>query len=73
MRYSFEWNDLRALITVINVILIMRFGLSIAWFSLGVATMGLIKDITIDKKVNGMIMHAANILLNLYFIFWMEV
>jgi hypothetical protein len=73
MRYSFEWNDLRALVTVINVILIMRFGLSIAWFSLGVATMGLIKDITIDKKVNGMIMHAANILLNLYFIFWMEV
>lgn len=73
MRYSFEWNDLRALITVINVILIMRFGLSIAWFSLGVATMGLIKDITIDKKINGMVMHAANVLLNLYFIFWMEV
>ena len=73
MRYSFEWNDLRALVTVINVILIMRFGLSIAWFSLGVATMGLIKDITIDKKINGMVMHTANILLNLYFIFWMEV
>lgn len=73
MRYSFEWNDLRALVTVINVILIMRFGLSIAWFSLGVATMGLIKDITIDKKINGMVMHVANILLNLYFIFWMEV
>ena len=73
MRYSFEWNDLRALITVINVILIMRFGLSIAWFSLGVATMGLIKDITIDKKINGMVMHTANILLNRYFIFWMKV
>lgn len=73
MRYSFEWNDLRALVTVINVILIMRFGLSIAWFSLGVACMGLIKDITIDKKINGLVMHTANILLNLYFIFWMEV
>ena len=70
MRYSFEWNDLRALVTVINVILIMRFGVSIAWFSLGVAAMGLIKDITIDKKINGVIMHGSNILLNLYFIFW---
>ena len=68
-----EWNDLRAIITVINVILIMRFGLSIAWFSFGVATMGLIKDITVDKKINGAVMHTANILLNLYFIFWTEV
>lgn len=63
-----EWNDLRAFITVINVILIMRFGLSIVWFSLGVATMGLIKDITIDKKLNGAIMHMSNIILNIYFL-----
>ena len=65
---KFEWNDLRAFITVINVILIMRFGLSIAWFSLGVAIMGLIKDITIDKKWNGAIMHMSNIILNIYFL-----
>ena len=38
---KFEWNDLRAFITVINVLLIMKFGLSIAWFSLGVASLGL--------------------------------
>ena len=65
---KFEWNDLRAFITVINVLLIMKFGLSIAWFSLGVATMGLIKDITVDKKVNGMVMHLANMILNIYFL-----
>ena len=63
-----EWNDLRAFATVINVILIMRFGLSIAWFSLGVATMGLIKDITIDKKWNGAIMHISNMVLNVFFL-----
>ena len=63
-----EWNDLRAFATVINVILIMRFGLSIAWFSLGVATMGLIKDITIDKKWNGAIMHISNMVLNIFFL-----
>ncbi len=65
---KFEWNDLRAFITIINVILIMRFGLSIAWFSLGVATMGLIKDITIDKKWNGAIMHVSNMVLNIFFL-----
>jgi hypothetical protein len=65
-----EWNDLRAFITVINVILIMRFGVSIAWFSLGVASLGLMKDFTTDKKINGMIIHLANFILNLYFIFW---
>lgn len=65
---KFEWNDLRAFITVINVLLIMKFGLSIAWFSLGVASLGLLKDITVDKKVNGAVMHLANIVLNIYFL-----
>lgn len=69
MTYKFELNDLRAVITLINVILIMRFGLSIAWFGLAVAIIGMIKDITIDKKANGLIMHGANAILNLYFIF----
>lgn len=68
MKYKFEWNDLRALITVINVLLIMNFGLSIAWFGFAVAMIGLVKDITIDKKLNGAIMHSANALLNLYFL-----
>lgn len=63
-----EWNDLRAFITVINVLLIMKFGLSIAWFSLGVASLGLLKDITVDKKANGAVMHIANIILNIYFL-----
>lgn len=68
MRYRFEWNDLRALITVINVMLIMRFGLSIAWFGLAIAIIGLIKDFTIDKRFNGAIMHGANAILNIYFL-----
>lgn len=68
MTYKFEWNDLRAFITVVNVILIMIYGLSISWFGLSVALLGVIKDITIDKKWNGLIMHLANVVLNLYFI-----
>ena len=66
--YKFEWNDLRAVITVINVILIMIFGLSIAWFGLAVALIGVIKDLLIDRRINGLIMHLANVALNLFFI-----
>lgn len=67
-KYQFEWNDLRAVFTVINVLLIMRFGLSIAWFGLAIALVGLIKDITVDKKINGTVMHGANAILNIYFL-----
>ena len=68
MKYKFEWNDLRAAVTVINVILIMIYGLSIAWFGLAVALVGIIKDVTTDKKWNGFIMHMANVILNIYFL-----
>ena len=68
MKYKFEWNDIRAIITLVNVILVMHFGLSIAWFGLAVACIGLIKDITIDKRINGTIMHGATALLNVHFL-----
>ena len=67
-KYTFEWNDLRSFITVINVILIMIFGLSISWFGLAVAVFGIVKDLTIDRHVNGLVMHFANALLNTYFL-----
>lgn len=66
--YAFEWNDLRAVITVLNVVLIMIFGLSIAWFGLAVAAVGVIKDLIIDRHISGLVMHLANVVLNLYFI-----
>ena len=66
--YKFEWNDLRAFVTVLNVILIMIYGLSIAWFGLAVAVFGLVKDLTSDRHINGIMMHLASIALNIYFI-----
>jgi hypothetical protein len=68
MKYRFEYNDLRAAITVINVILIMKYGLSIAWFGLIVAFIGMIKDVSVDRKWNGFIMHSANLILNVFFL-----
>lgn len=66
--YRFEWNDLRAFITVVNVILIMIYGLSIAWFGLAVAVVGVVKDLTTDRRINGLLMHLANIALNVFFL-----
>lgn len=67
-KYEFNFNDIRAFITVINVGLIMMFGLSVAWFGLAVACIGLIKDFVVDRRINGIIMHLANAILNIYFI-----
>lgn len=66
--YEFEWNDVRALITLINVLLIMHFGLSISWFGLAIAVFGLVKDLTGHRHINGIVMHGAGILLNLHFL-----
>lgn len=66
--YKFEWNDLRCFVTVINVILIMIYGLSISWFGLFVAVVGIVKDLTTDRRVNGLLMHIANAVLNIYFL-----
>ena len=66
--YKFEYNDLRALITVVNVILIMIYGLSIAWFGLAIALIGVVKDLKIDRHINGLVMHLASVALNIYFL-----
>lgn len=66
--YKFEWNDLRAFITVINTVLIMIYGLSIAWFGLAIAIIGVVKDLTTDHRINGLIMHLASVALNVYFL-----
>ena len=66
--YKFEYNDLRAFITVINVVLIMIFGLSIAWFGLTVALIGVMKDLTVDRHINGLVMHLSTVALNIYFL-----
>ena len=66
--YKFEWNDLRCFVTIVNVILIMIYGLSIAWFGLAVAGIGIVKDLTTDRHINGLLMHIANVILNIYFL-----
>ena len=66
--YKFEMNDIRAIIQVVNVALIMMFGLSISWFGLALAVFGLIKDFATDRHINSITMHTAGAVLNIYFL-----
>lgn len=66
--YKFEWNDLRCFISVVNVALIIMYGLSIAWLGLAVALIGIVKDLTTDHRINSFLMHFANVMLNVYFL-----
>lgn len=66
--YQFEMNDIRAIIQIINVALIMIFGLSVSWFGLALAVFGLIKDFTTDRHINSIAMHTAGAVLNIYFL-----
>ena len=68
-KFRFEENDLRALIQIVNVALIMMFGLSISWFGLSVAVIGLIKDVrNPNRHLNDFLMHGATAILNIYFL-----
>jgi len=62
----FEINDVRAGIALINMVLIIFFGVSVVWFSLGVTFLGLLKDVMVDKKISGFAMHLANMILNIF-------
>ena len=66
--YKFEWNDLRAGIQIINVVLIMIYGLSVSWFGLAIALFGIVKDLTNHRHVNDLLMHVSTAVLNIYFL-----
>ena len=72
-KYRFELGDLRAFITVVNVMLIIKYGLSVAWFGLAIAGLGLVIDIIkwfsrdTSFRANNAIIHTANVVLNIYF------
>ena len=66
--YRFEWNDLRAGIQILNVILIMLFGLQVSWFGLAIALFGVCKDLSQHRHINDVLMHLSSVVLNIYFL-----
>lgn len=65
--YKFEWQDLRAFATVLNVFLIITIGLQGAWFGLGIAIIGIVKDCTNENRhLNDFVLHGATVVLNIH-------
>lgn len=70
-KYKFEMNDLRALLQLINVALIVFCGFNVgAIFGLCVASLGLVKDLATERHINGMVMHLASMILNVFILFF---
>ena len=68
-KYIFDYNDIRCLLTLINVILVITFGLSVAWIGLAIAVFGTIRDMVCEeRKINSTIQHLTMIVLNVYFV-----
>lgn len=68
-RYIFDYNDIRCLLTLVNVILVITFGLSVAWIGLAIAVFGTIRDMVCEeRKINSTIQHLTMIILNVYFV-----
>lgn len=68
-KYVFDFNDIRVALTVLNVILILRFGLSVAWIGLAIAIFGTVRDMVCEeRRINSTIQHAMMIILNVYFV-----
>lgn len=68
MPYHFEWNDIRCGITILNVVLIMIFGLQVSWFGLAIAVFGVCKDFSQHRHINDVLMHLSSVALNVYFL-----
>jgi len=67
--YIFDYNDIRVILTLFNVIMIMVFGLSVAYIGLTIAVFGFIRDMIIEeRKINSTIQHVSMIILNCYFV-----
>lgn len=64
--FRFEWNDLRAFIQIINVALIMIFGLSVAWLGLAIALFGIVKDLSQHRHINDIVLHLTGVILNIH-------
>ena len=64
-----EWNDIRALLSVLNLGAFLYLGKSIAIFGVCVAILGLMKDIFVDKKINGAVLHSTSLIMCLMIFF----
>lgn len=66
--YKFEFADFAALLTVINVVLLITAGTVGAWFGLCAAVINFAYNWHTTRRINCAIMQCALVALNIYFI-----
>lgn len=67
--YRFEMGDLYALIQIVSVALIIKFGLVASWFGLGVSAWNISNDVRNPARhLNDFVLHGAIAVLNIYFL-----
>ena len=67
--YQFEMGDVYALIQVVSVALLIKFGLVASWFGLGVSVWNIANDVRNPARhLNDFILHGAIVVLNIYFL-----
>lgn len=66
--YTFERADLRALITILNVLGVITIGLGASWIGLGVAVYDLVMDFKHRPHINVWLIHISLAVLNGYFL-----
>ena len=66
--YRFEWGDVRALIQIVNVALIMIYGLIVSWFGLAIAVFDTVQDLRNHRHINTLLIHLSLVALNIYFL-----
>lgn len=68
--YKYETNDLRAVVMIVNLLLIIAFGFASSWFGFTLAVLGLIKDFkNPNRHINDFLMHFTSLLMNSYFLY----
>ena len=67
-KYEFDWNDLRAVAMVVNVVCVLSFGATMSWVGIAVSVMGIIRDFVAEKRVSGVLIHISSLLMNVYFL-----
>lgn len=66
--YHFEWNDWVGPANILNLFLVIKFGLVASWFGLIVNFACIVYDIVAIKRINLTLLHLSVVLLNAYFL-----
>ena len=66
--YRFEWNDWVGPANILNLFLVIKFGLVASWFGLIVNLACVVYDIIIVRRINLTVLHLSIVLLNAYFL-----